>query len=225
MLCFQQFREVYAAGTPELLVPQCIAGRLMRAKRKRLRDARRYAICNFDRCPDTVRRLLLASHVGRSRGSTHFRTSPSRRWGAKRATHRRGFSGTCEYPRTYPRAASWGQWLEPGSRLLPAGGRRRLAGRQQHANGRRLEPARTRRLRALRCGADRPSLASEPRAGRVAALLLTPALRGPNCFNSYRAFPEAQSQKAFGSVNPAPIRVGVALCTLRMPNIPLRAKS
>src|SRR6266446_2800386 len=147
----------------------------MRAKRKRLRDARRYAICNLDRGPDTVRRLLLASHAGRSCGPAGFRARSARRWLSKWATHRRRFPGTCGYPRTYARAASWRQWLEPGSGLLPTGGRRRLAGRQQHARGRRLDPARTRRLRALRGGADRSPPTGKSRVGRIAALLLRPS--------------------------------------------------
>src|SRR6266850_4285245 len=195
-LVFSNLERPNAAGTPELLVPQRCASRLMRAKRKRLKDARRYAICNLGRGPDAVRRLLLASHAGRNCGPAGFRARPARRWLSKWATHRRRFPGTRGHPRTYARATSWRQWLEPGSRLLPAGGCRRLAGRQQYARGRRLDPARTRRLRALRGRADRPPPTGQSRVGRIAALLLRPSIFAPlNCHSSYRAFPETQSQK------------------------------
>jgi len=138
----------------------------------------------------------LASHAGWSCGPAGFRARPARRWLSKWATHRRRFPGTPGHPRTYARARSWRQWLELGSHLLPAGGCRRLAGRQQHARGWRLDPGANspfaRATRPCRSTAAYRPISSWPNRCAPAKVK---HFRAMNCFSSYRAFPEAQSQK------------------------------
>src|SRR5713101_8354169 len=153
--------------------PETCAQRECVCKRKRLRDVRSYAICDFHRGPHAVRGLLLASDAGGSGGTARFRAGAGRCRRGKRPGQWTRLSDPAHLAPRNSRAEFRKRQTALRSPLLSPCRRHWHPGGYSHAGHCGVERARSRRLRALCGGTSRSPPASKSRDGRLSSLLLS----------------------------------------------------
>src|SRR5713101_5223859 len=177
--------------------PETCAQRECVCKRKRLRDVRSYAICDFHRGPHAVRGLLLASDAGGSGGTARFRAGAGRCRRGKRPGQWTRLSDPAHLAPRNSRAEFRKRQTALRSPLLSPCRRHWHPGGYSHAGHCGVERARSRRLRALCGGTSRSPPASKSRDGRLSSLLLSGYSRSK--------FPLNTVTDAFGKVNVSPL--------------------